>query len=106
MSSLKRSGSTDRFLGPRTAIGQASLLLLLFLTQRQDLSGIDNCEEKATAQIRLESPHPWRPPFGLERVGQPLTALAEVTTEERPYREYWIAAYAQGTEVDRQMFHL
>jgi hypothetical protein len=106
MSSLKRSGSTDRFLGPTTAIGQASLLLLLFLTQPQYLSGIDNCEEKATAQIRLESPHPWRPPFGLERVGQPLTALAEVTTEERPYREYWIAAYAQGTEVDRQMFHL
>ena len=27
--------------------------------------------------LRLEPQHPWRPPFGLERVGRPVVAAAE-----------------------------
>ncbi len=33
-------------------------------------------------QIRLESSHPWRPPFGLERVGRPVTVMIQAS--ERP----------------------
>jgi hypothetical protein len=72
MSRLERTGSTDGFLKPKTALRDTPLLLVLLLIHSQYLSGLDHCEEKAAAQIRLESQHPWRPPFGLERVGQPL----------------------------------
>jgi hypothetical protein len=33
--------------------------------------------------IRLESGHPWRPPFGLDRVGQPFTAVIESSEPPR-----------------------
>jgi hypothetical protein len=68
--------------------------------------GLDECVEKVTAQIHLESQHPWRPPFGLERVGQPLTAVVEVQAEERPYREYWLSAYVSNKEAERQVLQL
>jgi len=67
---------------------------------------LDQCEEKVTAQIRLESHHPWRPPFGLERVGEPVSVVVEVTSEKVPYREYWLAALLEGKEIDRQAFNL
>src|SRR5437867_6963815 len=59
----------------------ASLALLSIPSQLA--LGIADCDEKVTAQIRLESQHPWRPPFGIERVGQPLTTIVEVSAEER-----------------------
>src|SRR3990172_4489407 len=66
----------------------------------------NDCDEKVTARIRLDEGHAWRPPFGLDRVGQPNHIVVEVESGERPYREYWLAAYRDGKEVDRQMFHL
>jgi len=65
-----------------------------------------DCNEVVTGQIRIDPGHPWRPPFGLDRVGRPLTAVAEIAAAERPYREYWLSAYRAGKEIDRQLFHL
>ncbi|MEW5976499.1 MAG: hypothetical protein AB1898_11920 [Acidobacteriota bacterium] len=66
----------------------------------------NECPEQVTAQIRLETHHPWRPPFGVERVGQGFTAVAEVQSETRPLREYWLASYSRGNEQERKIVAL
>jgi hypothetical protein len=80
-------------------------LLLILRATCVDALGAD-CDETVTGQIRLDSGHPWRPPFGLDRIGRPLTAIAEIAAAERPYREYWLSAYRGDKEIDRQLFHL
>ena len=91
----------------RRIVSQRVFLLLLSApTCSPLLLAADRCDEKVTAQIRLESQHPWRPPFGLERVGQPITAVVEVASEQRPYREYGLAAFVEGKEVERQLLNL
>ena len=50
--------------------------------------------------IRLESGHPWRPPFGLDRVGQPCTAVIESSQPPR-HSGYLLTVLHQGKEVGR-----
>ena len=83
-------------------LGAGLLLLCLAVAQK----AANDCDEKVTVRIRLDEGHPWRPPFSLDRVGQPLSVIVEVESEERPYREYWVVAYQNGKEIDRQIFHL
>ena len=67
----------------RRIVSQRVFLLLLSApTCSPLLLAADRCDEKVTAQIRLESQHPWSPPFGLERVGQPITAVVEVASDD------------------------
>jgi hypothetical protein len=106
MKSLDKSASIRPISKSRTLCRRACLLLLLTPPYSLPLLGLDRCDESVTAQIKLESQHPWRPPFGLERVGQSLTAIVEVTSEDRPYREYWLTAFLDGKEIDRQVFNL
>ena len=50
--------------------------------------------------ISRETPHAWRPPFGLDRVGQPITLT--VTLSESPgLAEYELSVLWQGKEVAR-----
>ena len=65
-----------------------------------------DCEGTIAADLRLVQQHPWRPPFGLERIGQPTTVAADLPVRERPYREFWLASFAAGKEVERQMLTL
>ncbi len=65
------------------------------------LSAQEECREDVVAHVRVDPGHPWRPPFGLDRVGQPLTALVEVKSDQRLVREYSLVGYLQGKEVDR-----
>src|SRR5262249_47240982 len=37
-------------------------------------------------QVRLDRGHPWRPPFGLERVGRPITAVVEAAARPESAR--------------------
>ena len=80
------------------------LLFVMLLCQGAALG--DECQEQVNAQIRLESPHPWRPPFGLERVGQGFTAVTEIHSDTRPLREYWLASYLGGQEVEKKIVAL
>src|SRR5271166_2609847 len=50
--------------------------------------------------IRLESGYPWRPPFGLDRVGQPFTAVIE-SSEPPRHSGYLLTVLHQGKEVSR-----
>jgi len=54
-------------------------------------------------RMRIDPGHPWRPPFGVERIGQPQTVIAQFTCNERPVPEHWLAGYQDGKEVDRKV---
>ncbi len=84
------------------------LLLLLLLTCPKVAVPMlaADCDEKVIGQIKVDAGHPWRPPFGLDRIGKPFVSVVEIEAEERPYREYSLAGYRDGKERDRQMFHL
>ncbi len=106
MKDPKPCGSLNAISSFRAWCQRVGLLLLLTSLYSLPLLGLDPCDETVTAQIRLETQHPWRPPFGVDRVGQPLTAVVEVVSENRPYREYWLTAFLDGKEIDRQVFNL
>jgi hypothetical protein len=55
----------------------------------------------AKARIEIEPGHPWRPPFGLERVGRALEAVVTFA-EKPPAGEFVLAGYGNGKEVSRQ----
>lgn len=59
----------------------------------------DGNDEKAAHQIHVDTGHPWRPPFGLERIGQPLTVTVEVPSHEPPSRKYRLAGYLEEKEI-------
>ena len=49
-------------------------------------------------QIRLDTGHPWRPPFGLGRIGRPITVL--VSASQRPEGEkYVLTVLSRGKDV-------
>jgi hypothetical protein len=48
-------------------------------------------------QIRLDAGHPWRPPFGLERIGRPVVIAVEAAT--RPdAASFVLTGFSQGKE--------
>jgi hypothetical protein len=57
------------------------------------------------ARIRVEQSHPWRPPFGLERIGQPLVAAVELDAIPRSHT-FTLIAYRRGQEIARQTLTL
>jgi len=75
--------------------GLALMALPLFGQQR------DACHEKVSAKIVVDQGHPWRPPFGVDRVGAPILARVELSAEQPPQREYQLAAYRNGREIER-----
>ena len=44
-------------------------------------------------RISRDSGHPWRPPFGLERIGQPIVILIEAAAQPEP-GNYFVTAFA------------
>ena len=54
------------------------------------------------AQLQIESGHPWRPPFGLDRVGRPFEAVVTLTGKQPPAGEFVLVGYRDGREVSRQ----
>jgi hypothetical protein len=55
---------------------------------------------KSAARIRIDRGHAWRPPFGLDRIGQPLTAVVELDGDQRP-PEVEVVGYLGGKEIAR-----
>jgi hypothetical protein len=53
-----------------------------------------------TYTIRVDSPHRWRPPFGLDRLGQPIVAVVDAS-DRPPRRRYRLAALLHGKELGR-----
>jgi hypothetical protein len=82
------------------------LLVFSFSLNKIGVASAADCEGSITTDLRLVQQHPWRPPFGLERIGQPTSVAADFPVLERPYREFWLASFVAGKEVERQMLTL
>ena len=85
------------------------LLGFIWLTSAGDPRSIDaigECEESLETSIRIDPGHPWRPPYGLDRIGHPVTVVVEIFSDHRPVREYTLAAFRDGEEIGRQALHL
>ncbi|MGD0896748.1 MAG: hypothetical protein ABR915_02860 [Thermoguttaceae bacterium] len=54
------------------------------------------------ATMQIVPGHPWRPPFGLDRVGQPPDVIVTFAGSKKPAGEFVLVGYRQGTEVCRQ----
>lgn len=77
------------------------LLALLFFTLVIPTRAAESCGENPSARIRVDAGHPWRPPFGLDRVGKPLAVGAEITSASLPVREYSLVGFLEGKEIGR-----
>lgn len=64
------------------------------------------CAEQVQAKLRVDQGHPWRPPFGLDRVGALPIVQVALAAEQRPRGEYFIVAYRDGQELERMPLRL
>lgn len=62
----------------------------------------DDCDEKVIAKIRVDAGNPWRPPFGLDRVGAPPVVHVAQEVKAPLRREYFVVAMRNAREVERQ----
>ncbi|HTL67256.1 MAG TPA: hypothetical protein VL200_06320 [Lacunisphaera sp.] len=53
----------------------------------------------------MDSGHPWRPPFGLDRVGAPRQVHVELPSALDSQRHYLVAAYEKGRPVESVPLH-
>lgn len=83
-----------------------SITLLTLLGATSLLRAQLACDEKVVAHVRIDPGHPWRPPFGLERIGKPLVVAVELQAESRPVREYYLTAFLHGHETERDALNL
>ncbi|WP_165248967.1 hypothetical protein [Paludisphaera soli] len=54
------------------------------------------------ATLQVETPHPWRPPFHLDRVGRPITVVVE-TDQPQPPGRLELAEVHDGRETGRRV---
>ncbi|MFH1268478.1 MAG: hypothetical protein ABIK89_22375 [Planctomycetota bacterium] len=52
-------------------------------------------------RILVDHGHPWRPPFGLDRIGQPLTAVVQIDRAPATPGKYVLVGLLDGKEVKR-----
>ncbi len=66
----------------------------------------EGCDETVDTEISIDPGHPWRPPFGLDRVGKPPTIVVELSAAKRLRREYMLVGYTDGKELERRYVHV
>jgi hypothetical protein len=63
-------------------------------------------DTKEVPRIRVDPGHPWRPPFGLDRVGQPLVVIVEIASERKPAQHYVLLGRLDGKDIARHDVNL
>lgn len=62
----------------------------------------EGCDNEIAAVFSIDEGHPWQPPFGLDRIGRPPVVRVDFKTPEySPVREYSLAGYRGGKEIER-----
>jgi hypothetical protein len=77
------------------AIALVFLSVIVALSSR--VSAGDQTVRKPAYKITLDPGHPWRPPFGLERIGRPIQILIEADNRPEP-ANYFVTDSLQGKE--------
>lgn len=62
-----------------------------------------NCGVTEPVEIHVDRGHPWRPPYGLGRIGAPAVVHVQITGGL--CGEYEVLAYRKGSEIGRQSLH-
>lgn len=88
-----RSETHDTFLASRTPRAASSNVASV------------NCFKDARAEIEVNQAHPWRPPFGIDRIGAPLDVLVTIDGQPAPRTEYELVAYRDQRQVATQPVH-
>jgi hypothetical protein len=80
----------------------AALLVVcgLISTRTSPAAAAEPSAPKVEARIKIGG-HPWRPPFGLDRIGAPLSAVITVVGQLPAQTGLTVVAYSQGKEVGR-----
>ncbi len=86
---------------PRNTSVVLILISILWVSAIPSVLSADEGGEKATCQIRIDQKHPWRSPFGIERIGRPLTVTVDVRSQDSSLREFWLASYIEEKEISR-----
>jgi len=74
-----------------------TIVLLFLVSDHGAVSAADDGGENTNEiQILVDAAHPWQPPFGLDRVGRPLTIEVESKAKTRPPRDYAIVTIQDG----------
>jgi hypothetical protein len=68
--------------------------------------GAETTQVQPEARIRVDDGHPWRPPFGLQRVGRPLMATVEISTPREAATEYALVTRRGAQELSRSVLKL
>ncbi len=92
-----------RFARASRQVALAIAALLFFLGLAPTGIRAEDATKQASPQLRIQlsSEHPWRPPFGLDRISQPLAVSIESAVKP-PFMDYELTAFHQGKEVARQ----
>src|SRR6266487_5885286 len=75
------------------------VLNLVWIAVTLPALAIEDRSEEELAHIRIDPGHPWRPPFGLERVGQPLTLRVEINSAAPGAQKYSLTGYFKGEPI-------
>jgi hypothetical protein len=97
----------------RRSTARALCLALTLAAAAFPQTAVEPCREDVKARIRIEVGHPWRPPFGLERVGKPLEVVVDIEVaghslagSQTLTREYFLAGYRAGKQVERHVLNV
>jgi hypothetical protein len=89
------------------SISRFAIAIGILLTSLCVTPAIDGAEKNADQfHLIVDAAHTWLPPFGLDRVGRPLTVEVESSAKIRPSVELFLAAYQDGKTVARQKVDL
>jgi hypothetical protein len=87
------------------------LILLLFFVgilsiQGQEVQAV-KIPSKSEIQLKMVEPgHPWRPPFGVNRVGQSYDIIVNILSRELPAGEFVLVSYSHGKELSKKLLYL
>lgn len=62
----------------------------------------EQADSRHASLLKVDAGHPWRPPFGLDRVGQPTRIVVEPPGELNKGDEILLVGYREGREVSRE----
>lgn len=89
---------------PRCCVRTLALLVVLrgvAFVNGEEARVAESVQGEAAATIDVERGHPWRPPYGLDRVGQPLMAVVEISDPPQPLPTYTLVSRRANRELAR-----
>ncbi len=97
---LRTYRNVNKPTAKRVAITSA-LLGIVLAWSNSSLVWATDAGKPPVSPIRIERGHPWRPPFGLQRVGRPPVAVVQLPHDAKTAGEYALAAYRGDEQIGR-----